>query len=480
MPTEEGLNLALPGNPRYQPKELQAIFGYDRLYWGVAQIEIALLKTLAEIGVIPPEEIALLTPEVEARLLAITSTAVKRVEDTTRHDILAWKEIAREIVPAPLNRWLHVFLTSYDAIGPGMVLHYRAAHRDVIVPGVQVVVRDLVELVRRYADLPQIGRTHGQHATPITVGFWLATLLQRVVTNADRLHGLADQFTGKITGPVGASNAVVALGIPERCGDTTFEARVLNKVGLTPSRISTQILPPEPIAYYLHAVVMLTAAFGQLGRDCRQLARTEIAEITQNDGSTSSAMAHKQFNPITYENMEGMWLHAKNFYGLVWDALISEHQRDLVNSSLMRSWPAILVFLQVQLEALQRKRHNQTFLQRLNVNAHRCAENLKLKGGIVASEALYVALIMAGYQGNAHELVHKGIAPRAELAGCSIADALGEMAFEDQVLSEVVSRIPPELIVLLRNPEEYTGNAAEKAREITNWAEVVAKTWLPS
>ena len=83
-------NLSLPGNPRYQPKDLQAVFGYDNLFRAVAEVEIATMRTLAEIGVIPESDIALLTPDIEQQLLAISTTEVDRVErEVTKHDIRA-------------------------------------------------------------------------------------------------------------------------------------------------------------------------------------------------------------------------------------------------------------------------------------------------------------------------------------------------------------------------------------------------------
>jgi adenylosuccinate lyase len=374
---------------------------------------------------------------------------------------------------------VHCFLTSYDVLGTGAVLHYLDAHRNVVMPAVTGVIIDLVELVRKYADLVQIGRTHGQHALPITVGFWLATILDRVVTNVVRLDELASNLTGKISGPVGASNAVETLGIAARCGGDTFERRVLRELGLEPSPISTQILPPESVAYYLHAAVLLSAALGQLGLDCRQLARTEIAEITQLDGSSSSAMAHKTVNPITYENTQGMSLLSRNAYGLVFDCLQSEHQRDLVGSSLMRSWPAVIVYLQEQLDSLQNKRNGQTFLQRLTVNAERCKANLALKADVLAAEMVYIALLMAGYPGDAHAVVNKRLVPYATSMNCHLLDALDEAAIEDSAVGDAFARVPADLRERLRHPEQLVGNSAERALATAARAEAAVQAWLP-
>src|SRR5207253_2306393 len=99
----------LPGNPRYQPKKLVPFFGYDNLYRGVAEVELATLTTLGEIGVIPAEEMALLTPAVCDALMNIRTTQVDEIERrVTKHDIRAWVRCAQELMDPRLGRWLHV------------------------------------------------------------------------------------------------------------------------------------------------------------------------------------------------------------------------------------------------------------------------------------------------------------------------------------------------------------------------------------
>ena len=100
-------NLSLPGNPRYQPKDLQSVLGYDNLFRAVAEVEIATMKTLADIGIIPAADIASLTSAVEQELFAIPTSEVDDVErKVTRHDIRAWVRIAQSKVDPGLRRWI--------------------------------------------------------------------------------------------------------------------------------------------------------------------------------------------------------------------------------------------------------------------------------------------------------------------------------------------------------------------------------------
>ena len=485
-------NLMLPGNPRYQPKSLVDFFGYDNLYGAVAEVEIATLRTLAEIGVISATDISLLTPELEKAIVAITTTEVDRVEKTdtpefgkaTKHDIRAWVRIAQSKLPVPLRRWVHVPLTSYDALDTARAIQFSQAHQRVIRPSTNKLIGIFADRAEEFAETVQIGRTHLKHALPITVGFWLATILSRIIFNADQANSFASGLVGKISGAVGAYNAQVGLGIAERCGHWhSFEERVLEKVGLKPARISTQILPPEPLAYYLFSLTMMSASLGQFGRDGRNLMRTEVGEIGEpfEQGQVgSSTMAHKR-NPINFENSEGMWLKNKNEFGKVFDTLISDHQRDLVGSCIARDFPTIVVNLVQQLDTLLRKdKAGKTFLERISVDEEACGRNFKAQGDTILAEPIYIALQMAGYDDDAHELVNHTAMPYAKKHGVSLLEATKWALTQhrepvDDPLAGPANwglweKIPPETLRILEKPEVYTGAATSKCREIVAMA----------
>ncbi len=473
-------NLILPGNPRYQPKQLFDMFGYDNLYRTVGEVEIANLQTMAEVGLIPAEVIALLTPEVQARVLSLTTTQIEETErKVTKHDIRAWVTNATKIVPPDMAPLLHVMLTSYDPLDTGRILQFSRAHRQVVRPATQRTIQVMSGLVRTYADQLQIGRTHGQHALPITVGFWLATVLNRVIYNFQKMELHHTELVGKISGAVGAYNAQVGLGAQQanQASAQTYEERLLSKLGLKPARISTQILPPEPLAYYLHSACMLSASLAQLGLDCRQLMRTEIAEIAEEfivGQGGSSTMAHKR-NPINWENLQAMWIRTKNEFGKVLDTLLSEHQRDLVGSAVARDFPIILVNLVTQLNTLLRENDSGVpFLERMTVNADNCSRNFQMNAHLILSEPLYIAIQMAGYMQDGHELVNHTLVPRAQKSGRLLVEVAAEYALEDEIFGEVWKQIPAEVIALLHHPEQYTGLATQKALQIADFADATA------
>ena len=468
-------NLNLPGNPRYQPKSLVEIFGYDNLMVPVAEVELAGMAVLADIGIIPASEYSLLKPEHVQQIRLIRTSLVDDLErKVTKHDIRALVRIIQDILPEPLRRWVHVPFTSYDPLETGRTLQYWRAQETVISPTAKELSMAFVQLIRNNAEVLQIGRTHGQHALPITVGFWFATILNRIVYNVQQADRFSRLLVGKISGAVGCNNAVEALGIARKCGDNPFQNRVLEELGLNPALISTQILPPEPLAYYLFSNAMLSAALGQFGRDGRNLMRSEIAEIAESfaQGQVgSSTMAHKR-NPINFENTEGMWLRTKNEFGKVLDSLISDHQRDLVNSPLYRDFPIILVNLVTQMNTLLRKdNEGKTFLSRLTVSEENCLRNFEMSAGVILAELIYIALQMAGYQGDAHELVNRQAMPLSQKIGKPLWDAILILAEKDTELNRAIFNIPVKVQDLFDRPEEYTGDASEQALKIASMAE---------
>ncbi len=468
-------NLMLPGSPRYQPKELVPILGYDNLFRAVAEVELAVMDTLGEQGVIPSEVYDLLTPELREKLLAITTTEVdKREREVTNHDIRAWVQLAQEILPEPLRPWVHVPLTSYDVLDTARALQFKDAFNKVIKPKTIDVLKIFAEMIRKHAEDVQIGRTHGQHALPITFGFYLATIASRLQNCYLGMSGNHNALSGKVSGAVGAYNAQVGLGICSGSEDSLqdFEQEALQRLGLEPGCISTQIVQPEGLGSFLFSCLQTSATLAQFGRDCRHLMRSEIGEISEafEEGQVgSSTMAHKR-NPINFENLEGMYVRSKNEFGKVLDTMISEHQRDLVGSSPARDYPIIVVNLVQQLNTLLRegKKDKRPFLSRISLNKEACKRNFEASAKLTMAEPLYLALQMYGYIGDAHELVNHTIVPRAQRDNKHLLEVAFLLEDNDPSLRIAIDKMPESMKEMLLTPEKYTGKAAARARTIAD------------
>jgi len=459
-------NLQLPGNPRYQPKSLQEIFGYDNLYRKAIEVEFANIKTLYEYGYISSEEFSLFTPELQSQIIEeVTTTMVDKVErEVTKHDIRALIQILQSKLPEELRRFVHVPLTSYDVIDTARALQFKDAYKLSLRPSLNKLMLDFVKIIMENNDQVQIGRTHGQHALPITVGFWLATILSRLFENAERLEGSENGFCGKISGAVGAYNAQIGFGMDG------FENKVLKKLGLKPVEISTQIIPPENLSDFLYSCLLTSATLGQFGRDCRHLMRSEIGEVFESFDDHqvgSSTMAHKR-NPINFENLEGMWLRNKSEFGKVMDTLISEHQRDLVGSCISRDFPIMVVNLQQQLDTLNREKDGVSFLRRIRFDRNNLERNFSMNSNYVLAEPIYLALQLYGYTGDAHELVNRKLMKGAKENNVSLFEQLRKEAQADEKLLEIFERIPQSVRFMLSDANKYTGLAKKKAIEVAH------------
>lgn len=466
--------LELPGNPRYQPDSLKHFFGYDNIARFYFDVEWALLRVLAKLNMLPPETTVLLTDETYQTLrFKITTTIEDAIERAvTKHDIRAllaailyFLTVTKRRLAAILARWFHVPATSYDTIDTARIVAYKRAFWEVSFPTLLKLIVSLKVKVVELADVVQMGRTHGQHAEPITVGFWLATILGRIIDIAEHLLAREAELVGKFSGPVGAYNCQVALGFEEKSQKMfgkTFEELVLAELSLSPAPISTQILPPEPLARFLFEFTLLSAALGQISRDCRHLQRTELAEIVEPFEETqdgSSAMPHKR-NPITWEGVEGIYTIVKNEFYKVLDVMISDHQRDATGMCVMREFPGIVVLTQHQLETANR------IIPRITVDKKALERNFAIDRHLILSEAIYIVLVMAGYQGDAHSLVNHTLVSRSQASGRHLIEELILMVKEKPELGPVIANIPSVLIDWLQIPEGFTGYAKEKALAI--------------
>ena len=180
-------------------------------------------------------------------------------------------------------------------------------------------------------------------------------------------------------------------------------------------------------------------------------------------------MAHKR-NPINFENLEGTWLKNQAEFGKVLANLISEHQRDLVGSTIARDFPTIVVNLVNQLNILLREADGKPFISRIAVDAASLKRNFEAQGDAILAEPIYIALQMAGYEGDAHELVNHVAMPHSRKGGVSLLEAT-QWALKQEQADQMWSKIPAETISMLGKPETYTGAAAAKAREVAGRAE---------
>jgi adenylosuccinate lyase len=348
--------------------------------------------------------------------------------------------------------FVHMTMTSFDVVDTARAWLFRQAAHEVIVPELGKLEGVLIELALREKHTLQVGRTHGQHAVPITFGFAVAQYVNRLGERIEAIARAADALPGKISGAVGAYNAT-SLFFDD---PAAFEAEVLAELGLQPGLASTQIAPPEPMADFIHALLTAFGVFANLADDMRQLQRTEIAEVGERfeaEQVGSSTMPHKR-NPWNFENVKSLWKAFAPRIVTVYMDLISEHQRDLTNSASGRFLPEVIVAVVCSARRLGR------IMGKLVTDAERMRANLAMTGGLIAAEPAYILLAAHGHP-DAHERL-RTLTLEAQASG----RPLGELIFAAEDLRPYLEQLTAAQREVLLRPEKYTGRAAERTEAV--------------
>ncbi len=386
----------------------------------------------------------------------ITPQEVADEEAKTRHDVRALVNVIRAQVPDDAKRFVHLGATSYDIVDTANALRYRECIERVVVPALGTLVARCISIAEAEADTPQIGRTHGRHAEPITFGFAMAEYISRLGDRVETLRAAARRLPGKLSGAVGAYNAVGLLTADPRA----LERRFLAALGLQPKSSSTQIVEPEGWTDLAHACVTALGVMANLADDMRHLQRTEIGEVAESfaaDQVGSSTMPHKR-NPVSFENVKSIWKAMAPRVLTTYLDQISEHQRDLTNSASQRFLGEIIAATAYAAGRLAGS------LEGIRVDRDRLKANLALSRGAIVAEPLYVLLAKYGHP-DAHEAVRR-LVLEAERGSRSVL----EVVAQDAELRDYLTRLTPEERRVLERPEEYRGLAADVARD-------VAATW---
>jgi adenylosuccinate lyase len=422
-----------------------------------------------------------ITAEIRAALEAagaqVSPEAVYAEEAKTRHNIRALVNVLKTKVPGDLAPLVHLGATSVDILDSSLAYRMKGACTQVVLPALRALEILLCDFAEAEAETSQVGRTHGQHAVPITVGFAVAEYVSRLGKSIIEIERLALGLKGKLAGAVGAYNASgMIVRDPEE-----LEKIYLAELGLEPSEHSTQLVEPE---YLLRLLLEYNTAFGiiaNLADDLRNLQRTEIGELREgfaHDQVGSSTMPQKR-NPWNSEHVKSLW---KTFMPRVvsfYMDQISEHQRDLSNSASQRF---IADFVTGFCMAVSRMAG---VIEGLSADRERCLANLRsggggIPGGILAEPA-YILLAESGVS-DAHEVIRK-ITLKAERDGLSFAsslasepDALLPIAAELAKLgfisgstggtADAKKNLCEAALAWFEKPEQYRGLSAKKAKEL--------------
>jgi adenylosuccinate lyase len=441
-----------PTDYRYNVKALKPYLSEKAFIKYKARVESSLVRVLAERGFCSQE----VAREVELASREIDVDEVYREEKRIKHDIRALVNILRNKVSDEAKPFIHAMATSYDIVDTANALRYRDAVREVLLKDMLTLEKLWIDLARREKNTIQIGRTHGQHAEPITFGFTIAQYINRWGNRILKVKAAIDNLVGKFSGAVGAYNAAsLFFEDPE-----SLEREILGYLNLKPAELSTQIVPPETFTDFLHSIVSSFGVLANYARDMRNLQRSEIGEVGEpyDKAQVGSSTMPQKRNPITFENVESAWKKFMPQMITMYLDQISEHQRDLTNSLTQRYIPELLVIFTSSIRKMIR------ITKKLRVDKVNLHRNFLMNSDMLIAEPLYILLAFYGHP-NAHEYVRK-----LTEQSYRTKKPLYDLIQNDSTLQLYLTRFTSVQKDILSNPSNYVGIASKKTEKIaTLW-----------
>jgi adenylosuccinate lyase len=418
----------------------------------LAKVEGMLVKAMAKKGICSQ----CIAEEVERACIQVTPVEVYKEEQRIQHNIRALVNCIKAKISRKAQPYVHLFATSADIMDTASALRFKDLTHKVLIPQLLELERLLIKLARQGSDTVQMGRTHGQHAVPITFGFALAEYVSRLGNRIEAIKAAAENLRGQLSGAVGAYNAPTLVSQQLKIDPEDFEREFLGLLGLRPATHSTQICEPEYVADLAYAVTSCFSVLACLADDMRHLQRSEIGEIGEQpakDQVGSSTMPHK-VNPKDFENVKSLWKAFMPRMNTVFMDQLSEHQRDLTNSASSRFLMELMVGFTCAANRLT------SALAKIRINEPAMSRNVDQSKDLCVAEALYTLLAVHGHP-DAHEYVRqfvrrcqqKGVRPNKQM-------------WEEKELQPYFDKLTAQQKDVLVHPEKYVGIARQKAESV--------------
>ncbi|MEW6655408.1 MAG: adenylosuccinate lyase [Aquificota bacterium] len=405
---------------RYTRKEMGEIWSDLNKFRLWLNVELAVCRAWQRLGKIPEEALRAIEERVH-----VDEEVLKKIEEYERkyrHDVLAFVSAIGEQIPE-YSHYFHMGLTSSDVVDTALALQLREALR-LILEDMDKVMERLKELAINHKRTIMMGRTHGVHAEPITLGLKFLSWYEELKRNRERLlQALENISYGKLSGAVGTYSNL----LPE------VERLALEELGLKVEPVSTQIVPRDRHAQVMYALASTACALERFATEIRHLQRTEVLELMEpfKEGQRgSSAMPHKK-NPIHAERLCGLARIIRANLLVSLENIPLWHERDISHSSAERiilpdSTIALDYMLNLFLE----------MLQGLVVNKERMVKNMELSHGLYASSKILVLLMEKGVaRDRAYDMVQR-CAMRSWKEGIAFERSLMEDGEVSQYLSQ--------------------------------------------
>jgi adenylosuccinate lyase len=344
------------------------------------EIEAHACDALAELGVIPKD--AAKTIWEKGGAAEFNVARIDEIEAVTKHDVIAFLTHLAEFV-GPDSRFVHQGMTSSDVLDTTFNIQLVRA-TDILIAGMDRLLTALKTRAFEHKDTVRIGRSHGIHAEPVTMGLTFARFYAEMERNRARLVAArAEIATGAISGAVGTFANI----------DPRVEEHVCEKLGLTPEPVSTQVIPRDRHAMFFATLGVIASSIENVAIEIRHMQRTEVLEAEEffSPGQKgSSAMPHKR-NPVLTENLTGLARLVRMSVVPAMENVALWHERDISHSSVERAiGPDTTVTLDFALHRLA------GVIEKLVIYPENMMNNLNKFRGLVHSQRVLLALTQAG------------------------------------------------------------------------------------
>lgn len=434
---------------RYGTSEMLKIFEEENRVQKLLDVEAALALAHAEVGNIPRKDAEKIASMSSTKYVKVER--VKAIEKEIKHDIASLVRALSEVC-GESGAYVHLGATSYDIVDTANALQLKDAEA-IIEKRLAELKTILQKQAEQHKDTVMIGRTHGQHALPITLGFKFAVWGYEINRHLERLAECKKRvLAGKVSGAVGTQ-----AGLGEHA--EAIQKLVMKRLGINAAEISTQIVQRDRYAELISIYAMIATSLENFATEIRELQRPEIGEIFEAFEATkqvgSSTMPHKQ-NPETCERVCGLARIVRSLETPALEDMVTWHERDLTQSSAERF---ILPESNILLDYILNLMCN--IVANLRIDKDKMLQNLTLTQGRAMSESVMMALAKKGMnRQEAHELLRK----------LTITSAVEKRDFKQVLLQDklVSNTLSEKEIDAALNPRNYLGTAIKQAEKFAN------------
>lgn len=425
---------------RHGTPEMRRIFEEENRVQKMLDVEAALAWAHAEVGDFPRKDAEKIVAMASTKCVKIAR--IKEIEREIKHDVASLVRALSEVCGSS-GGYVHLGATSYDIVDTANALQLKDA-LNLIGKKLDEFEKVLMEKAVKYKRTVMVGRTHGQHALPITLGFKFSVWMRETSRHIARLDECSTRvLVGKMSGAVGTQ-----AGFGEHAME--IQRLVMSRLGVEAADISTQIVQRDRYAELACVLALIASSLENFATEIRELQRPEIGEMSEFfefDKQVGSSTMPQKRNPELCERVCGLARIVRSLVIPALEDVTTWHERDLTQSSTERFWipeacilTDYLLFLMVNV------------VNTLRVDEKRMLKNLSLTQGRVMSEAVMTALTKKGMnRQTAHELLRK-LTIKSEAEGKSMRDLL----LADKTVS---GKMTKKEIVATLNPRKYLGTA---------------------